>query len=66
MYFDGCAKNIDCPCCGDRWYQQYDGDGDEQPSIYGMPIEEYINRFKEIELPYAYVYRRDGTVVKYV
>jgi hypothetical protein len=20
-YWDGCYNNMDCPCCGDRWYQ---------------------------------------------
>jgi hypothetical protein len=24
VYFDGCKNEIDCPCCGDRWYRQYD------------------------------------------
>jgi hypothetical protein len=24
VYFDGCEKGIDCPCCGDRWYREYD------------------------------------------
>ena len=24
VYFDGCENEIDCPCCGDRWYRQYD------------------------------------------
>jgi hypothetical protein len=21
IYFDGCEKEMDCPCCGDRWYE---------------------------------------------
>ena len=21
IYFNGCDKGIDCPCCGDRWYR---------------------------------------------
>lgn len=21
IYFDGCEKQMDCPCCGDRWYR---------------------------------------------
>lgn len=26
IYFDGCNSEIDCPCCGDRWYRadEYD------------------------------------------
>ena len=27
IYFDGCSKGIDCPCCGDRWYEVYEIDG---------------------------------------
>lgn len=23
-YWDGCANGIDCPCCGDRWYNSPD------------------------------------------
>jgi hypothetical protein len=22
IYFNGCDEEIDCPCCGDRWYSQ--------------------------------------------
>jgi hypothetical protein len=40
LYFDGCADDIDCPCCGDRWYEQYKENGDEVPSIYGTPVHE--------------------------
>lgn len=39
LYFDGCNTNMDCPCCGDRWYDSaaYDG-GDDVPSSYGKPL----------------------------
>lgn len=30
VYFNGVAKNIDCECCGDRWYTSYDGE--DRPS----------------------------------
>ena len=26
IYFDGCDKGIDCPCCGDRWYEVWDNE----------------------------------------
>lgn len=26
IYFDGVAKDIDCPCCGDRWYPVSEND----------------------------------------
>jgi len=40
IYFNGCASGIDCTCCGDRWYEKWsDGDGNDQPCVYGEPIE---------------------------
>jgi len=32
IYFDGCATNIDCACCGDRWARQGDF-----PDVYEVP-----------------------------
>lgn len=39
IYFDGCDKDMDCPCCGDRWYTVDESDGSSVPSIYGEPVE---------------------------
>lgn len=33
LYFDGCDKEIDCPCCGDRWYMADDMDIVEMDSV---------------------------------
>lgn len=42
IYFDGCARGMDCYCCGDRWYMpEDDEDMDAVPSIYGRPIETF-------------------------
>ena len=41
LYFDGCYNNIDCDCCGDRWYRADESDGKEVPSLYGNSIEEH-------------------------
>jgi hypothetical protein len=38
VYFDGCEKGIDCSCCGDRWYHQWE-EGTDKPSIYGDEID---------------------------
>ena len=38
LYFDGCDNDIDCPCCGDRWYKVDESDGDDKPYIYGEPV----------------------------
>ena len=36
IYFDGCRAGLDCDCCGDRWYEQWDDtDGSVAPEIYG-------------------------------
>jgi hypothetical protein len=36
VYFDGCAYDRDCECCGDRWYRVDDSDYDrkEKPQWY--------------------------------
>jgi hypothetical protein len=39
IYFNGCDDNLDCPCCGDRWYPAGDRwDVSNTPTIYGQPI----------------------------
>lgn len=43
IYFNGCDKDLDCPCCGDRWSEQWsDKDGDKVPSIYGTPVKDSV------------------------
>jgi hypothetical protein len=38
IYFDGCDEGMDCPCCGDRWYEQYRNDGTDKPELYGQVL----------------------------
>jgi hypothetical protein len=33
IYFNGCDREIDCDCCGDRWYSQYRNDGHYHPTV---------------------------------
>ena len=33
IYFNGCEDDIDCDCCGDRWYPVYKDDGEEEVNI---------------------------------
>lgn len=40
IYFDGCDNDLDCSCCGDRWYPASDYDGKDKPSICNEPISE--------------------------
>lgn len=47
IYFDGCEEGLDCSCCGDRWYKFWaDEKGDEVPSFYGVPVEQYTPAFR--------------------
>lgn len=34
IYFDGCATDTDCACCGDRWYRTYEDDGLEDLEVF--------------------------------
>jgi hypothetical protein len=41
LYFNGCDYGMDCHCCGDRWYEVDESDGEDEPKIYGTPVSEY-------------------------
>lgn len=41
LYFNGCSEDIDCPCCGDRWYTASEYDSLDTPEVYGTPVREY-------------------------
>lgn len=67
IYFDGCDKDMDCSCCGDRWDRAYKG-GDSVPSSYGDPISlrstpEYGKDCKDG--PDGYIPYLDGRVVPF-
>lgn len=68
LYFNG---DGDCPCCGDRWYDQWnDENGDAVPSHYGEPIQDVEFgkglHFKWIkDGPEAYVHFADGNIQAY-
>lgn len=38
LYFDGCEKGMDCPCCGDRWYEPWKDEGTDVPTHYDEPL----------------------------
>jgi hypothetical protein len=38
LYFDGVRGGRDCDCCGDRWYEPYNEEGDEAPMQYGEHV----------------------------
>jgi len=45
LYFDGCEQNLDCECCGDRWYRCHIGEGTETPTIYDDKIDSFVPVF---------------------
>ena len=57
-YWDGVAEGIDCPCCGDRWYDNPDCVDDNRLSSYGVSelsvaawTRKY-GRYKIVEIPH--------------
>ncbi|MGH6774737.1 DUF7296 family protein [Brucella tritici] len=40
IYFNGCEDGIDCECCGDRWCEPWDKDGDNAPQVHEQNIRE--------------------------
>ena len=67
IYFNGCEIGEDCPCCGDRWYAQYDDkDGTDTVMIYSKDPSECDDMFAEVGDPYCYVYQKDSVVRSYI
>jgi hypothetical protein len=60
IYFDGCSYGIDCDCCGDRWYPVDDLSGCVAPTIFGVPVEQYVSSWCQ----YAFVHYLDGRFEK--
>jgi hypothetical protein len=65
IYFNGCDKDIDCPCCGDRWYAAWNGDETSEPLIYGKSPEDYNLWLKDGEV-YCRVFYKNGIVKEYI
>jgi hypothetical protein len=63
IYFDGCSVCRDCSCCGDRWSEAWEGDGDPEPMIYSEPVSTFKTWRAEPGETFAYVYYKDGTKV---
>ena len=39
IYFNGVELGLDCPCCGDRWYELWEGEsGKDFPHCYEEPL----------------------------
>lgn len=62
LYFDGCEKGVDCPCCGDRWYAPWD-DGSENPEVYGENVlTEGVRESFEGSKYSTAIHYKDGTM----
>ena len=62
-YFNGVEEDVDCSCCGDRWYPCSESDGAEVPSIYGIPLVDVKNQWDWMDGdPSVYVHMLDGRV----
>ena len=66
-YFNGCEEDLDCPCCGDRWYPQWSDDATESPEVYGKSPEDYVNDKNSTIWcdPEIIVHYKDGRKAKY-
>lgn len=62
LYFDGAG---DCECCGDRWYNAYEGHA--LPTIYGRSAELYEPDYKwqDDGNPEVFVHYADGRLASY-
>jgi hypothetical protein len=61
IYFNGCETGLDCDCCGDRWYEASETEGDDVPTFYNKEVKDWI----EDEKASGYVHYLDGTVRKF-
>ena len=60
VYFRGCEDDIDCPCCGDRWSEVYEGDAMEEPGCYiSGDLMEDETIFEEYTFPTHLVIYKD-------
>lgn len=59
IYFNGCEKELDCDCCGDRWTPAWQ-DGTDVPLIYAKPPAEHKESLYNGDEPITYVYYLDG------
>jgi len=62
LYFDGCDKGLDCDCCGDRWYPQYDEkEGTASPEVYGEKVER-LSKFPDTKLSHKWIKGPEGYI----
>ena len=61
IYFDGVRKQMDCECCGDRWYKQWEEPGFKVKG-HRRPI---ISREHDFSFHRTvYVHMKDGVIAR--
>ena len=65
IYFNGCDREIDCSCCGDRWSEAWPDEGTDNPLIYDEDPATYTDIFTPFGEPVCHVYHLDGSKTTY-
>lgn len=70
LYFDGVENDLDCECCGDRWFPCDQCDAEDTPKIYGKALDESLrNRmicsFGRSDQPLICVHHANGRIDRY-
>jgi hypothetical protein len=62
LYFNGVSNNMDCGCCGDRWYEPWDEN--DEPMVYDQSVSDgHAGRgIKWIKGFEGFVHYKDGRV----
>lgn len=65
IYFDE-DFDVDCECCGQRWYPVVESDGTVAPELYGVPVEGFKFSWRWMgEDPEVFVHYLDGRVEEF-
>lgn len=62
IYFNGVEKGVDCPCCGDRWYEVDEDDRTIKPTINGKALTDIESGYSREEV---YIHYIDGRIECY-
>lgn len=60
IYFDGVEAEIDCECCGDRWYMAFSGDDMQQDEFLSSLVYDVSRSYGKKQNPIAIVYLLNG------
>jgi len=63
IYFNGCENGCDCPCCGDRWSEVGEWQGEDYPHIFSTKLEDCTKGWSRY---YCFVHYLNGQIKKVV